>query len=146
MKKIKFNKSWLGFVVIGIVAYLYFILSGFPASVAYKYIITPADRAHVVKLQGLSGTVWSGTAAEAKVAAISLGKLHWDMQLLTLFTGKLGLDVEIENDSNKLIAGIATGLDGQLELDDVKGYPDPVFHAPVVWFTYSFGGSGQCGY
>lgn len=121
MKKIKINKTGLGFIGLGVGAYLCFMIASFPATVAYKHIIKPADRGRVLNLQGLSGTLWAGTSAQTRIANISLGKLHWDMQLLRLFTGKLALDVIIENSNSRLEGELAAGFDKQIQLDNFRG-------------------------
>jgi len=134
MKKIKFNKGWLKFIIVGVVAYLIFIIAEFPAAVAYQYIVKPFDRASVVNLQGLTGTLWSGKAAQSRIANLTLGQLQWHIQFMPMLMGKLGLGVQLKNKSDNINADIITGMGGLLEVDNLQG------QVPIQTFTPLFYG------
>lgn len=121
MKKIRMNKRWTGFIVLGVVAYAYFMLTNFPAATTYQYFIAPLDKAKKVKLQGLSGTLWSGQAAQASIANLNFGKLNWDLRLFPLFTGKLGLDLLTEGNDSRIEGRVKAGFDQILYLDKLQG-------------------------
>lgn len=121
MKKLRMNKRWTGFIVLGVVTYCYFLLANFPASATYNYFITPLDRSKKINLQGLSGTLWAGQAAQARIANLNFGKLNWDLNLFSLFTGKLGLDLLTEGRDSRIEGQVKAGFDQTLYLDKVQG-------------------------
>ncbi|MDH5180369.1 MAG: type II secretion system protein N, partial [Gammaproteobacteria bacterium] len=85
-----------------------------------KFIV-PMDRGRVLNLQGLTGTIWAGGAAETRIAGLSLGKLQWDMHILKLFTGKLALDVILESKEGRIEGEVQAGTGGELTLQSVRG-------------------------
>ena len=120
MKKIAMNRHWTVFIVLGVVAYVYFLLINFPASATYNYFVTPLDRGKKVKLQGLSGTLWAGQAAQAQIANLNFGKLNWDLKLFSLFTGKLGAELLSEGLGSRIAGQAEVGFDQTLYLDMVE--------------------------
>ncbi len=52
-------KSALRYLVLGVVAYLFFLVATLPANFAYRHL---ADRLKPTVLASLSGTIWSGRA------------------------------------------------------------------------------------
>jgi len=121
MKKIKLGKRGVGLIVLGVTAYCYFMLVNFPASASYKYFIVPFDRANKISLQGLSGTLWAGQAAQARIASLNFGKLNWDLQLLSLFGGKLGIDLLTEGKDSRIEVRAKGSIDKTLYLDKLQG-------------------------
>lgn len=121
MKKIKYNKRWTGFILLGVVSYLYFMLVNFPAGVAYQYFVAPFDRSKQLSLQGMSGTLWQGQAAQARIASLNFGKLNWDLNLLSLFTGKLGLDLLTSGNDSRIEGTAKAGFDQTLYVDGMQG-------------------------
>jgi len=121
VKKIRMTKRWTGFIVLGVVAYCYFLLANFPASASYNYFVAPLDRGKKINLQGLTGTLWAGQAAQARIASLNFGKLNWDLKLLSLFTGKLGVDLLTEGSDSRIEAQAKAGFDQTLYLDKLQG-------------------------
>ncbi len=121
MKKIPLNKRWTGYIVLGVVAYVYFLLVNFPASAGYQYFVAPLDRGKKVNLQGLSGTFWEGQAAQAQIANLNFGKLSWDLRLLSLLTGKLGVDLLTEGQGSRIEGRVKAGFNKMFYLDEVQG-------------------------
>ena len=121
MKKFKYNKRWTGFIILGLVSYLYFMLVNFPAGAAYQYFVSPLDRGKQLSLQGLTGTLWKGQAAQARIASLNFGQLNWDMKLLSLFTGKLGLDLLTAGNDSRIEGTARAGLDQTLYVDELRG-------------------------
>lgn len=121
MKKMKYNKRWTGFILIGVAAYLYFMLVNFPAGAAYQYFVVPFDRSKQLNLQGLSGTLWQGQAAQARIASLNFGKLNWDLNLLSLFTGKLGVDLLTTGNDSRIEGTAKAGFNQTLYVDALQG-------------------------
>jgi len=122
MKKIRLGKRGLAFIIIGTAAYLYFLLANIPASTVYALVEKQMGHNEVLNLQGLSGTVWSGQAAQARIAKLNLGRLDWQLNLFPLLTGKLSLDVLTTGNDSRMQAGIKTGLSGRtLTINNMQG-------------------------
>ena len=71
-----------------------------PISFIAKYIDTPKNVAY----QSLSGTLWSGRANVIQVDKWHFSSLTWDMNIASLFTGKLSFDLKFgqARESNQL--------------------------------------------
>lgn len=121
MKKIRFNRRAATLIALGVLAYCYFLVVNLPAGAAYKYFIAPLDRGKKVNLQGLSGTLWQGQAAQARIASLNFGKLNWDLQVLSLFTGKLGLDLLTVGNDSRIEGRVKAGSGRTLYLDNLHG-------------------------
>lgn len=121
MRKIRLTRRWVGFILLGIIAYAYFMLVNFPAGAAYKYFIAPLDRGRTVTLQGLSGTLWSGQAARLRVANLNLGRLKWELLPLSMFTGKLGVDLQTNGPDSRIEGRAKAGLNQTLYLNKLQG-------------------------
>ncbi len=82
-----------------------------------------------VKLQGIEGSLWSGTARNLIVTDLQLGGFSWDWHLLPLVTGRLEFGVKTDNDGAFDIDGTAAWnlWDDQLELQDLQGVLTPEF-------------------
>lgn len=84
----KLNESKKFWITLGVIFWLYFVVSNLPA-VWGAYLLT---RNGDLAMNGVSGTLWSGRAslASVKVKGIdhSLGQLTWNLNILSLFTLK----------------------------------------------------------
>ncbi len=84
----KLNMSKKFWITLGVVFWLYFVISNLPA-VWGAYLLT---RSGDIAMNGVSGTLWSGRASLASVkikgADHSLGQLNWKLNILSLFTLK----------------------------------------------------------
>lgn len=121
MKAVRLGKRGVGFIVLGVSAYLYFMLVNIPAGVAYKYVVSPFDKGNMVKLQGLSGTLWQGEAAQAHIANLNFGRLNWDLRLWSLLTGKLGLDLFTKGTDSRIEGQAKAGFDQTLYIGKLQG-------------------------
>ena len=88
----------------------------FPARVAYDWFAPQS-----VRVSGLEGSVWSGSATEATVAGFYLRDLKWRLRPLLLFTGKLAARVEASPASGFLEADVAVGVGGDVTFANVTG-------------------------
>lgn len=79
------KKFWIG---LGLIVWLYFVLSNLPA-VWGAYVLT---RGGDVAMSGVSGTLWSGRASLASIKVrdvdYSLGQVTWKLSFLSFFTLK----------------------------------------------------------
>lgn len=70
-------------IALGIGAYLAFALSLFPAATAYR-LFAPEE----LRLSGIDGTLWSGTAALGSAAGFPLHDISWNLNALPLLGGR----------------------------------------------------------
>ena len=83
------KKLW-PLVALGVGAFLVFGLFTLPASAALSFFHPPG-----VTLTGVSGTIWNGHAQAVRSGTLHLGSVEWHLDVLSLFTGKLGADVKV---------------------------------------------------
>lgn len=103
-------------VSVGLLTFVLAFIMMFPARAAYSWFAPEA-----VRLSGLEGSVWSGSAAEASVAGLYFRDLRWRMRPLRLFTGKVAASIEASPSSGFLEADVALGFGGDVTLTNVNG-------------------------
>jgi len=91
------------------------LVTTFPARIAYQWASPPH-----VKLSGIQGTVWRGTAREFSTNGVYLRNLTWRMRPLQLFTGRAFYDVGGSPVSGFFESEIALGLGGTLTLENLS--------------------------
>ena len=74
--------SW---IALGAGAYLAFVLTTFPAATAYRWLAPDA-----VRLAGVEGTLWSGSATLGSVGNIGLREIQWRLRPSALFLARVG--------------------------------------------------------
>ncbi len=60
-------------------AYLVFLLTTLPAALVARHLPLPANIANLLKLEGVSGTLWNGQIARLQYASESVNQLRWDL-------------------------------------------------------------------
>jgi general secretion pathway protein N len=103
-------------LVTGLLTFVAALVVMFPARVAYDWFAPEA-----VRVSGLEGSVWSGSATEATVAGFYLRDLKWRLRPLRLLTGELAASVEASPSSGFLEADVAVGVGGDVALANVSG-------------------------
>jgi len=88
----------------------------FPARVAY-HLFAPEQ----IKLRGLSGTVWSGSASEGEVNGIYLSDLRWSLTPGTLLRGALGVQLAVNPAGGYLDTHVAVRPGGTLVFSELQG-------------------------
>ncbi|ELM3616795.1 GspN family type II secretion system protein ExeN [Aeromonas sobria] len=107
-------------------AYLVFLLATLPAALVARYLPLPANIANLLKLEGVSGTLWSGQAARLQYASESVSQLRWDLNGWSLL--RLAPEVTVR-------FGDRNGLNGQ----GIVGWNGAAFgrdltlNAPAPW-------------
>ena len=119
---------WL--VLLGIVAWLVFLVVQMPASYAIAHGAPPPG----VVLEDVHGTLWHGDA-RATVrnggAALAIDRLAWDFRPLRLFAGKLAYDVEARSPQLEARGRVEHGFSG-LSASGVTARADAAI-APAVF-------------
>jgi general secretion pathway protein N len=90
---------------IGIAAYLLILLATFPVMRVADSI---EQRLEGVLLRGVSGSLWSGQAAQVTFQGQDIGAMHWQFQPLRLLTGNIEYRIELPDEH--------TGGSGLLDL------------------------------
>ena len=95
-------------------AYLAFTIAMFPAASAYRWFAPDA-----LRLAGIAGTVWSGTAVLGSGPGLPMRDIHWDFRALPLLLGRVSASFEARL-SDGFISAAATGWSNRLELSAVR--------------------------
>ncbi len=103
-------------ILAGIVTFVIGLIITFPARVAYQWF-APAE----LKLSGISGSIWRGSAAQGSAGSVYLANVNWSFRPLALLTGKLEFASSSKLASGFVDARIALGVGGSLTLSDVAG-------------------------
>ena len=74
-----------------------------------------------VSLDGLSGTLWTGSARQLVLNNAAAGELEWEVKPSQLLTGRLGLKFESQLPDGSISGNAAISLGGSIYLDSVKG-------------------------
>lgn len=101
-------------ITLGVGTFIVGVILFFPARVAYQWFAPEA-----VKVSGISGSVWRGSASEALVGGIYLRELDWRIHPLGLITGKLSYAIESELASGFLRGDIGIGITGTIVGRDI---------------------------
>lgn len=87
----------------------------FPARVAYEWFAPES-----VRLSGISGTVWSGSAAEGSFDGFYAGNLGWRFRPAALLTAKLGYAVAADPSGGLLEGNVAISPGGAVHLGKLR--------------------------
>jgi general secretion pathway protein N len=121
MARLNVNKIKVrNYLLLGVAAYLLFVLLSVPASVLNRYLLQNAETAADLRLQQVRGTVWRGEAQQAMLGRTSLGRLTWNLNSLGLLVGNLDMDVHLKDDTAQGGGNVALGLGGKLTLQDIE--------------------------
>ncbi len=80
-------------LAVGAITYLVVLIALFPAGHAVGLIaprLAPAGLS--LAAHGITGTVWSGSAETVSVNGTYAGQVEWRLRLLSLITGRVGID------------------------------------------------------
>ena len=94
--------SW---IALGLGAYLAFAISMFPAAIAYRWFAPDS-----VRLAGIDGTVWSGSAAIGSAGNIGFHDLEWRLQPWRLLLAKAGGQIQARFADGFLTTNVDAGL------------------------------------
>ena len=104
--------SWLA---LGVGAYVAFTLATFPAGTALRWFAPPG-----FTVAGVTGTLWSGSAASCTVEGFTAEQLRWRVRPLSLFLGRIEAQVEARIPDG-FVQGVVTASPSTLRLSDLRG-------------------------
>jgi general secretion pathway protein N len=76
-------------IIASVVTLLAGLIILFPARVAYDWFAPPG-----IRVSGISGSVWSGSASRANVSGVYVANFQWHIKPLRLFTGRVTYVIE----------------------------------------------------
>jgi len=112
------KRRLLGLSLLGIAAWLIFTLAMLPARFVLAQFggLLPPD----IRLHGVQGTLWNGTAQTLAWRGVSAGPLHWDVQAVALLTGHLQADINAKLPQGFANFTVRAAPGGNLELSNVQ--------------------------
>lgn len=120
MARLRVTRNGRRLIYLGVAAYLVFLLHALPAGILTRYILPRLDKSHSVRLEGVHGSLWQGTAVDANVANFDLGKLDWNLRSWGLLLGKLKLHLIFGQDNVQGNAYVSVGMGGTVNASDVN--------------------------
>jgi len=116
-------------LLLGVAAYLLFLLVLFPASAAYS-LLGPSAAVSQLQLEGIGGSLWAGRVNSIVWNGRNIGSLSWDLKLLSLLGGNLRSDFSLQTANGYLQGEVAVpfsadkarfeSLSGQLPLAELQ--------------------------
>ncbi len=108
-------KRVMGYVLLGLLAYVGFVVATFPAERALVLLKQQAPaQTKSLRATGISGSVWSGQAGVLEFQGQRVDKLHWQLKPWTLVTGALALDLQLTGKEMNGNAGLSLSPDGSV--------------------------------
>jgi len=80
-------------VLLGLAAYLIFLIVKLPASLVLNMVSLPQN----IAIGGVQGTIWNGSATTIVANNIAVENVKWQASFLRLFTGRIALDLRAGN-------------------------------------------------
>lgn len=125
------------FILAAVVAYLFFLLLNFPASVVISALELPAN----VKVNGISGTAWSGNIRSLYISGVNLGKVSWKLQPSYFLIGAVAADVSIVKDQQHIKSWVKLSPSGEVELEETRFKINLSSLQPLIYgMPFSYGG------
>jgi general secretion pathway protein N len=105
-----------GLILAGVATFFVGLVISFPARVAYQWFAPPN-----LKLSGISGSIWRGSATQGDADGVYLTDLRWSFRPLAMLTGQLEFATSGKPASGFLNADVGLGLGGRITLSDLTG-------------------------
>ena len=102
-------------ILVGLAAYLIFVIATFPASSAYRWFAPPS-----VVLVAPSGSIWSGQAVAGAVSGFSLAEPKWNISPWQLALLRLGGTLEARVADGFAGTAFSVSPGGRVRLSDTR--------------------------
>lgn len=106
-------KKILGYVALGVCAYIAFVVALFPADRAYAFARSQLGN---TMLYDVRGTVWRGKAAAVQVGGHTLRAVRWSIAPWTVVFGRVDVDVAFDSGESWGNGVIGLGINKALHL------------------------------
>ena len=141
MPRLRVTKRGIRLIALGSIAYLVFLIASLPASFLTRYMLPAVPAARALQLQGVSGSLWQGQAAEARLNNFNLGKLNWELNGWSLLLGDIDLLLNFRNDTTQGRAQLSLGVGGSMRASNVDMQLPAERLAPLMYgFPVSLAG------
>jgi general secretion pathway protein N len=107
-------------VAAGLTTFLIFLIAGIPAAVGIAWLAPES-----LRLSGVSGSLWRGSAAGADIGRLRLGETHWALSPFSLLLGRLAGDMNTKIGDGAASGSVAIGLSGTVRCTECQ-YEGPV--------------------
>jgi len=97
-------------LIVGVCAYLMFLIVTAPASLLFKFTRGQVQSAAV------SGTIWRGKASTLQAGILNIGDVEWNLHVLPLFVGRLSADMKLLQQKGFAEGNLSLSLGGQVYL------------------------------
>jgi general secretion pathway protein N len=111
------NRSALRWWLLGAVAYLVFLGASFPAQYLTDHL---AKKMPQLELAGVTGDLFSGSAAEVRYQDTSLGAVDWHFDWLAPFSLNIGYRIDVHAEDRDLRGRVDLGI-GSIHLRGLEG-------------------------
>lgn len=120
-----------------IALYLFFLVINLPASVVLPVFKLPAN----VKVNGISGTAWSGNIRNLYISGVKLGSVSWELQPFYFLTGAVAVNVYIEKEQQYIKTWLNLSPSGKIELEETRFKINLSSLQPLIYgMPFSYGG------
>ncbi|MFP4610362.1 MAG: type II secretion system protein N [Thiohalophilus sp.] len=91
--------GWLG---LGLLFYLLFLLARWPANHAWQQIDDRGMLPPRLEVNTVAGTIWHGELRRLNVAGTEINRVRWQVRFGTLLRGRLGVDIDAASEGGFL--------------------------------------------
>jgi general secretion pathway protein N len=123
------KKTWLLIATATVLVLLVVVVVTFPAAVAWRWW---GDRVPDLTLQGISGTVWNGTATRVAVRGQALGRMQWQIPVGRLLGGDPGVSIDLSGPGMKLKGDIARAPGGGVAISGLSAEAEAGWLGPAL--------------
>lgn len=117
------KKTWWWIALGGLLTLTAVVLATFPAHLAWRWW---GERLPDLRLNGVSGTVWKGTAVRASLRGQALGRLAWELAPLSLLRGQPSARLVLDGPGLQLAGDLSDAGAGRVRIErlDVDAQAD----------------------
>ena len=110
-------KKVLGYVALGVCAYVAFVIALFPADRAYAFVRSQLGD---TLLYDVRGTVWHGKAAAVQVGGQTLRAVRWSVAPWTVLLGRVDVDLAFDSGESWGNGTLGLGVNKVLQVRDLE--------------------------
>ncbi|WP_144392272.1 type II secretion system protein N [Pleionea sediminis] len=101
---------------LSVLLFLIFLIATVPA----RTVVNLLPESLPVKASGISGSLWSGSAASLQINRQGISNVEWSLNPIWLFTGKIGGSISMDDDNVSADGGWKVGFDETLYLSNMN--------------------------
>jgi len=108
------------YLLTAIFSYLILLIATIPAKPVTDMISDMSNDNVALSIQGVSGTVWNGSAYLISINNLQFKKTRWSFNLWQLLTGKIAIDINSHFLKNDISAELGTTFTGRFFTNDLS--------------------------